>query len=730
MNCETLESYMCQYGQLLGQQAAVACRPLHVPGENDLIVPDLLRPPFVAQQHVITAGIRTLDRQSGLLISAEMGTGKTLLSQAIIQGHAQRHKHPAYRALVFCPPHLTQKWEREIKLTVKNAHVHHINSYHDLTKLIKHNPPFGRGWWIVSNMKAKMGPKWKPAYVKGRYPAVLRSKVNKEDSTLSHYGFPYCPKCMTPVIKEDKETGETVPPSHEEMCKKRFWCDNCEEALWQHTHELDRWPVASYIHQQLPGYFRYLVIDESHQTKSADSAVGQAMGSLVAACEKVICLSGTIIGGYAWHVRPLLFRMAPQSMLAEGLGWKDDMPFNEKYGRIEKIVTETTEKASSDHKQSMGRTTSKTQKYVRPGVMPTLFGKHLIQNTVFLSLDEVADNLPQLEETVIPATMDPVMFKAYKIVERELTDAVREAMQRRDKSLLSKMLQTLLAYPDHPYGWEEIGYMAPDGHFQKVTEPENLSEDTIRPKEQAIIDFCLGEKRLGRKVWVGCIMTDTRDVNSRLQRILSERGFNCEVLRSSVETSKRELWIAKHAPHLDGVISHPQLVETGLDFFDKEYTYNIPSIGIYSPGYNLFTLRQFARRSWRIGQRELCKVAYFYYADTMQARAMALMGKKLAASTSVEGKFSSEGLAALAGDEGSIEMAMAKSLVERLDDSDVGRAWARMTTERPATSQNPPVLPGSPRTETPVLPKPAPKPKPVTPNFNRFATSKRENSLF
>ena len=450
----------------------------------------------------------------------------------------------------------------------------------------------------------------------------------------------------------------------------------------------------------------------------------------MASCEKTICLSGTIIGGYAWHIRPLIFRMSPQSMLSEGLGWRDSMPFNEKYGRIEKIVTETTEKSSSDHKQSMGRTTSKTQKYVRPGVMPTLFGKHLIQNTVFLSLDEVADNLPQLEETVIPATMDPQMLKAYKIVERELTDAVREAMQRRDKSLLSKMLQTLLAYPDHPYGWEEIGYMAPDGSFRKVTEPENLSEATIREKERMIVDDCLAERRIGRKTWVYCTMTDTRDVNERLRKLIAAEGLKVEILRSSVETSKREDWIAKHAPQCDVMISHPQLVETGLDLFCPRGTYNFPTLSFYSTGYNLFTLRQAARRSWRIGQRELCKVRYYYYADTMQARAMALMGKKLAASTSVEGKFSSEGLAALAGDEGSIEMAMAKSLVERLDDSDVGRAWARMTTERPAASQNPPVLPGSTRTETPVLPKPAPKPKPATPNFNRFATSKRENSLF
>jgi hypothetical protein len=46
----------------------------------------------------------------------------------------------------------------------------------------------------------------------------------------------------------------------------------------------------------------------------------------------------------------------------------------------------------------------------------------------------------------------------------------------------------------------------------------------------------------------------------------------------------------------------------------------------------LYTLRQASRPSWRIGQKLPWKVYYFYYGNTIQARAMALMGKKLSAS--------------------------------------------------------------------------------------------------
>src|SRR5262249_31457472 len=85
-----------------------------------------------------------------------------------------------------------------------------------------------------------------------------------------------------------------------------------------------------------------------------------------------------------------------------------------------------------------------------------------------------------------------------------------------------------------------------------------------------------------------------------------------------------------------------------------------------------------SRRSWRIGQKEPCKVAYFYYAGTMQERAMALMGKKLTAARALEGSFSSEGLAAMAGEDANMEVALARSLVNRMDEGDARRLWSRV----------------------------------------------------
>src|SRR5438067_1359074 len=74
-----------------------------------------------------------------------------------------------------------------------------------------------------------------------------------------------------------------------------------------------------------------------------------------------------------------------------------------------------------------------------------------------------------------------------------------------------------------------------------------------------------------------------------------------------------------------------------------------------------------SRRAWRVGQTQPCRVVYLYYAGTMQDRALALMGRKLTAAQALEGKFSGEGLVAMAGEDADVEVALARSLVSRMD---------------------------------------------------------------
>jgi len=428
-----------------------------------------------------------------------------------------------------------------------------------------------------------------------------------------------------------------------------------------------------------------VLVSNCHQAKGEDTAIATNMSRLAAASRKVIALTGTLIGGYAYHLRTLLYRLSPGSLVAEGLAYNEAMKFNQQYGRIETTVIERGERGyRADNVMSEGKKGStRTTRNVRPGVMPALFGKHLIDKFVFLSLGEVADNLPELCEEIIPVRMDYEQEVAYRAIENSLKEAIRDMIRRGDRRLLGTMLRTLIGYPDHPYGYREIGYQDVDlegrPKWVHVVTPQELSETTVRPKEQALIDHVSAEVDAGRQCWVFTNMTNKHDVVARLEKLMNINGFRCRVLRSSVPTLEREEWIEAHGPEAEVVISHPALVETGLDLFDKAGAFNFSTLIFYQTGYGLFTLRQASRRAWRIGQYEQCRVKYLYYADSMQSRAMTLMGRKLAAAEAIEGKFSSEGLTAMGGEDASMEIALAQSLVSQLDDMEPSREWGKIT---------------------------------------------------
>ena len=89
----------------------------------------------------------------------------------------------------------------------------------------------------------------------------------------------------------------------------------------------------------------------------------------------------------------------------------------------------------------------------RPGLVPSaLF--HIIGNTVFLRLVDVASGLPPYEEQILLSSMDSVadatgysQRSAYNTVFEELKKELAEALKAGSKRLLATYLQTLLALP-------------------------------------------------------------------------------------------------------------------------------------------------------------------------------------------------------------------------------------------------------------------------------------------
>jgi hypothetical protein len=649
----TVQTYMTKYAGDLSRRLADTVAPLHDPSKDQPLEMRLLRQPLPAQAHVITAAAKHLRNSKSLIISASMGTGKTFMAMGACHAHA----NGPYRAIVVCPPHLCHKWEREIKKTIPGAHVHHWKNYRDAVRTLRHVKPFGFGWWIMSDSSGKLGTGWRPA----------TEKIPRGELAGAHR----CPHCKSPVMVTKK--GNRQPISTAALKDKKIDCEQCESPLWQWTSELDRWPVATFLKEQLNGFFDYAIFDEVHRAKSSDSEVGNSLGALAAASKKIIAMTGTLCGGYADHLRPLLWRLAPTTLVEAGLSWSDQIEFTRRYGRLKRIVSETTK---SDCRFGRGKVSRSNTVSPLPGITPSLFGEHLIGNAVFLDIMEMADNLPEISEEVVPVEMDSDCEPYYRDAEQKLVSTCKEMAVRGDRRLLGAMLHTLLSYPDFPYEWSEVGYH--DGEFGEifvpVVTPMNL-ERMARAKDRAVIDLCKSERDMGRQVWLYTTMTNVKDTTKHLETVLKAAGLRAKVLKSSTASAtEREAWIEKNAPGVDVMISHPQLVDTGIDFFDGAGTYNFPTIGFYNTGFRVDTVRQAGRRHWRIGQKEKCRVVYWYYQNTMQARAVDLMSRKVQASLALEGSLDGGGLASLSPDDGSITSALCAELVGQIQSN---RTWER-----------------------------------------------------
>ena len=121
---------------------------------------------------------------------------------------------------------------------------------------------------------------------------------------------------------------------------------------------------------------------------------------------------------------------------------------------------------------------------------------------------------------------------------------------------------------------------------------------------------------------------------------MTGRGLRVAVLRASVDTDKREDWVAEQVDKgIDILICNPELVKTGLDLLE------FPSIAFMQTSYNVYTLMQAARRSWRIGQRNAVEVVFLGYRQSSQSQCLALMAEKIVVSQSTSGDIPESGLA-------------------------------------------------------------------------------------
>lgn len=644
-----LAAFLDTYRDALAQAVVRAYPPLYDAETREACGFDLrrlMRRFLGAQADAIRATALALQKYSSASIVGEMGTGKSYV------GAAAAYLAGCRRVIVLCPPHLVKKWRREILQTVPGARVAIVRTIRDLERVREHRG--GLQFVVCSREQAKLGYRWTPVAV----ARVVRDETGSvaRDDTGEIVRCLCCPSCFTPITDD-----EGIPLTWDELATKKRRCATCGGPLWQADRSGPRrYPLADYVLRRMPGYFELLVADEAHELKARGSAQGLAAGALAGACPKTLTLTGTIFGGYASTLFYLLWRFSPA--MRHEFSYHDEARWISRYGIVERITKRDLDRYTDDGRLSKRRSYH-SRVVEKPGVSPMVLF-HLIGNTVFLRLADVAQNLPSYTERVALYPLDqsasadrPSQAVAYRRLADQLWNAVTSALQEGSKRLLATYLQALLAYPDACTRAETV--LDPLTRDIIAYAPA-LPDDVLYPKERALVDLAQRERARGRRVIVFITHTESRDISPRLRAILEREGLGVAVLKSgTVAADRREEWVAARVREgVDVLICHPRLVQTGLDLIDW------PSIVWFEVEYSVYVMRQASRRSWRIGQRQPVEVTYFVYEETLQADALALVAAKMRSALMVEGELPEDGLAALEGDGQDMFVALARQLTE------------------------------------------------------------------
>jgi len=373
-----------------------------------------------------------------------------------------------------------------------------------------------------------------------------------------------------------------------------------------------------------------VLVHNCHQFKGKSSDRGLAFHQLVTACKSTLTLTGTFFGGKSTSIFWLLHRL--------NAGVRRDFAFNEelRWARLYGVL-ETKRKRRRDDADEDGVFTGnrryRNNAKEQPGISPAIINR-LLDTTIFLSLKDLGLALPAYNEEVTTLEMLDEQSSQYQQMESML-----KSMALQSNRYLSTWLQWSLARPNSAFREETV--MIDEAKDEKgkvvrkvplmVLPPVVNGNPKWLPKEGWLADFCRNEKRQGRKVLVYVRQTGTRDIQDRVVEPLKEAGLRTAVLSSGIDPRRREEWIANRVAHTDVLICNPKLVETGLDLIA------FATVVYFEVEYSLYCLWQSLRRVWRLGQTKPVKALFSIYEGSMEARALALMGRKMRAAQTLYG---------------------------------------------------------------------------------------------
>lgn len=732
----SVTQYLDQFGVMIAERIKNQFRPLFDPAVEALS-PEILAVNenikknagyslYDAQLAVCEAHKRCLERSRATLCIAECGAGKTKIGLAALHSYQQRRtvggQPEKHFNIVLCPSHMTKKWVREIEESLPDTFAVVINSITELQNACAAYEKDNKTCYVImSKEKARDGYMKRPAVrwnerrktflcpdcgrtiemeltddgSKYRVPAdaLFFKRENKQNHKCGN-----CGSLLWTVLRPEQQT-EWVKVSNFGFVHRRQAAQYLEglkkkpalygavqavaddpEGCFPNTGAYRRFPLSTYIRRHMHGKIDGLIVDELHNYNN-NSGQGDAMGELFQTAKKVVGMTATLINGYSSGIFHLLYRISPDLMLKDGKRYDKPAEFNSEYGVTESIY----EVAAPDYNSNRRTSKRKLRERQLPGVSPLVYSRFLMDSAAFLSLNDMGKDLPEYEEIPIQLHMNEDVAREYRRLEAGFKSILR-SQKDISKKVMSACLGLLTVYPDQPYGQKPV--LHPVTGDELIVPEDTSSFQELHEKDYSVLEVVQKKAGEGGRVliYTSWIRTDTQE---KLFSLLTENGYRVGILTAAVPPNRREEWVENRVR--DGIqvlITNPSLVETGLDLndFTTIYYYNI--------SYNLFTLRQSSRRSWRINQKAPRVEVYFsYYEGTMQNRAVRLMASKLAVAGIIEGNFTDEGLAAMS-DCADMTTALARELTQGIKDEveDLGAVFKKMAVLKPVQPQDVPEI--------------------------------------
>ncbi len=294
----------------------------------------------------------------------------------------------------------------------------------------------------------------------------------------------------------------------------------------------------------------------------------------------------------------------------------------------------------------------------------------------------IGAELPTLTRHLEPVDMSKDLKEAYEKLDRELSAAVKnKAYKGKGPPAVAALRITKLdEYLDHPWAWDPIcarKYDAKTHEYlceEQIAWPREIGVLHEDAKDKKLVEIIKAQRARNRKCAVYVQFVGDHDVRPKIAAMLRRNGIRACIPGPSFDNkpAMREEWIAQHEHEFDVLLVNPRKVMTGLDLL------GFPTLIFYQIGMSTHVLRQAGARARRPSQTQACENYYIFYKQTVQEKAMALMGEKEAASLALEGVFDTAALRALmnGGQDSDILSALAHSMDD--EEIDVAAAWKKV----------------------------------------------------